>query len=133
MPKLKRRDVVLIPVLAAGAYAGGHFSQRLAPAKAVEDTLQGTIGTIDINDAVLSSLRRTVSPEVGGHQLEAFLALAMRNFSWVFHPLTALEVFDRKICTEFLLNSNLISNGFMMSSYEFSEYPGVCNPFEYSV
>lgn len=132
MPKLKRRDVVLIPVLAAGAYAGGHFSEKLAP-KPAQRPPSGTIGYIDIDDAVLASLRRTVSPEVQKHQMGEFVTLAKQKFSWVFHPLTALEVFDRKLCTEFLINSNLIGNGFMISAYEFVEYPGVCNPFEYAV
>jgi hypothetical protein len=127
MPKLKRRDVVLIPMLAAGAYAGGHFSQRLAaPTKL---NVPGTIGAIEIHDAVLTSLRRTVSPEVEKGQLGEFIALAKRKFDWVFHPLTSIEVFDRKLCTEFLVNSNLIGNGYEFPAYEFVEYSGACNPF----
>lgn len=128
MPKLKRRDVVLIPVLAAGAYAGGHFSQRLAPQKAVKST-PGTIGSIVPHEAFLETLHRTVSPKVMPHQVRELVELAQRNFPWVMHPLTKTEDFDRKVCTEFLINSNLIENGYDIENYEFSEYPGACSPF----
>ncbi len=128
MPKLKRRDVVLIPVLAAGAYAGGHFSQRLAPSKAVE-RVPGTIGPIVANDAFLETLQRTVSASIHPGQLEEFVSLARREFPWVLHPLTKIEDFERKLCTEFLMNSNLIENGYSIENYEFSEYSGACNPF----
>jgi hypothetical protein len=128
MPKLKRRDVVLIPVLAAGAYAGGHFSQGLAPQKAVEK-VPGTIGPIVVHDAFLETLQRTVSPNIVSEQIGDFIELAQRKFAWVLHPLTKTEDFERKLCSEFLINSNLIENGYDVGSYEFSEYPGVCSPF----
>lgn len=131
MPKLKRRDVVLIPVLAAGAYAGGHFSQRLAPTKAVE-RVPGTIGPIVVNDAFLETLQRTVSLKIRREQIEEFVSLARREFPWVLHPLTKTEDFERKLCTEFLMNSNLIENGYDIERYEFSEYPGACSPFLYA-
>jgi hypothetical protein len=131
MPKLKRRDVVLIPVLAAGAYTGGHFSQRLAPAKAVE-RVPGTIGPIVVEDAFLASLRRTVSNKVRTEQIKEFILFARREFPWILHPLTKIDDFERKLCTEFLMNSNLIENGYDIQSYEFSEYPGACSPFLYA-
>jgi hypothetical protein len=131
MPKLKRRDVVLIPALAAGAYAGGRILESLVP-EAFEKTVAGTIGPIVVEDAILASLRRTVSDQVRREQIEEFVSLARREFPWVLHPLTKVDDFERKLCSEFLLNSNLIENGYDIRAYEFAEYSGACSPFLYA-
>lgn len=124
---LHRRDFIVIPVLAGATYAAGTLATRHEVA--VVERVPGTIGPMVVEDAFLSSLRKTVSERIDARQIADFVALARRDFEWVLHPLTKVDDFDRKLCTEFLLNSNLIDNGYDIESYEFVEFPGACQPF----
>ncbi|NTF17716.1 hypothetical protein G6L37_04835 [Agrobacterium rubi] len=124
---LKRRDIVIIPILAAAAYTGGAISTRYAPQKTREP--REFIGPIVAEDAFLASLHRTVSEKITLDQVGELVGLAKQRFDWVFHPLTRTEDFDRKICTEFVLNSNLPDISHDVSKYKFIEYPEACNPF----
>lgn len=127
---LKRRDIIVIPVLAGATYAAGTLASRREAATI--ERAAGTIGPVVVEDAFLASLHRTVSDRIDRQQINEFVALARRNFDWVLHPLTKVEDFDRKLCTEFILNSNLPDIGYDFESYEFVEMPDACQPFSIS-
>lgn len=127
---LKRRDIIVVPVLAGAAYAAGKLAVRHGAD--VARHVPGTIGPIVIDEAVVKSLHRTVSDKIRPDQVKGLIELAKRDFPWVLHPLTRTEDFDRKLCTEFIMNSNLIDNGYDITGYEFSEYSGACSPFLYA-
>ncbi|WP_419911946.1 hypothetical protein [Hoeflea sp.] len=78
---------------------------------------------------IASIVHDTVSDGLSDAQLEAFLDHSM---PWAGRVNTALVLnpqFSRLICTEFILNSNLVENGFDIESYEFVEKSAACNPF----
>jgi len=124
---LKRRDIIVLPVIAGATYVVGTLASRQEVA--VVEKVPGTMGPMVVEEAFLSSLRRTVSNKVDANRIADFVALARRDFEWVFHPLTKIDDFDRKLCTEFLLNSNLTDNGYDIESYEFRKLPEACQPF----
>lgn len=91
--------------------------------------LSDKIGNKNGIDAVLGSLRETVYPKLRRTDIRDFVAYMRREHSWVFHPLTAKDVFARTLCTQFILNSNLPETGFDFGRYSFYEFGDVCSPF----
>jgi hypothetical protein len=77
-------------------------------------------------------LHTTVNETMGKHftqsQITEFTAFFRSNFGDFFDASIPQEVFDKKVCTEFIVNSNLAYVGFDLSAYQFI-HSGVCNPF----
>jgi hypothetical protein len=125
---LKRRDVVVLPILAGATYAAGTLASRQGN-ELERRAVEGTIGEGNFAHLVLKSLRKTVSPDVMPEHTIGLIDLARRDFPWIMHPHTRIADFDRKLCTEFILNSNLIDFEYDIESYAFIEAAGACQPF----
>lgn len=118
---LNRRDFLILGLSCFGPlfFPSGEANSTGFPCSACSKELE----------RIWRVLLKTVSPDIKIHQLGQFEEHVRNKLGWLLGEEVSAVVFEREICTHFILSSNLPSNNYSVNEYEFIDREGFCNPY----